>query len=295
MRIRVTHETVHRYEPPASGVIQTLRVTPRNHAAQYVVDWRIDISADCRLEPQQDAFGNIVHAFSVSGPLSELRLLVEGEIETQDTAGVVKGAVERFPPSLFLRETALTSAGEAIAAYAAALPRQQVQGAAGDGTLAALHLLLARIHADIACDADMADAPDGGGAGAGTAAEAFSRRRGTCRDLTHIFIAAARALGIPARYVSGYLRIANGATAAPDGNDAKHDARHCWAEAHVPDLGWVGFDPANGVCVTDHHVRVAIGLDHLGAAPFRSAHYGGGAEAVAVKLVVAQAAWQTQG
>ena len=92
MRIRVTHETVHRYEPPASGVIQTLRVTPRNHAAQYVVDWRIDISADCRLEPQQDAFGNIVHAFSVSGPLSELRLLVEGEIETQDTAGVVKGA-----------------------------------------------------------------------------------------------------------------------------------------------------------------------------------------------------------
>ena len=297
MRIRVTHETVHRYEPPASGVIQTLRVTPRNHAAQYVVDWRIDISADCRLEPQQDAFGNIVHAFSVSGPLSELRLLVEGEIETQDTAGVVKGAVERFPPSLFLRETALTSADEAIVAYAAALPRQQAQRTAGNGALAALHQLLACVHADIACDADMADGPDAGGDSdrAGTAAEAFARRRGTCRDLTHIFIATARALGVPARYVSGYLRHANGVTASPDENDTTHDARHCWAEAHVPNLGWVGFDSANGVCVTDHHVRVAIGLDQLGAAPFRGAHYGGGAEAVAVKLVVAQAAWQTQG
>src|SRR5579864_4584068 len=227
MRIRVTHETVHRFEPPASGVIQTLRVTPRNHAAQYVVDWRIDISADCRLEPQQDAFGNIVHAFSVSGPISELRLLIEGEIETQDTAGVVKGAVERFPPSLFLRETTLTAADEAIAAYATELQRLQAQDAAADSPLAALHLLLARVHADIACDSDVADAADADG-GAGTAAEAFARRRGTCRDLTHIFIAIARALGVPARYVSGYLRHANGATAAPEGNDAKHDAGHCW-------------------------------------------------------------------
>jgi transglutaminase-like putative cysteine protease len=295
MRIRVTHETVHRYEPPAAGVIQTLRVTPRNHAAQYVVDWRIDISADCRLEPQQDAFGNIVHAFSVSGPIAELRLLIEGEIETQDTAGVVNGAVERFPPSLFLRETASTSADEAIAAYAAALSHGQAQGAAGDSPLAALHQLLARIHADIACDADVADGPDANGDGAGTAAEAFARRRGTCRDLSHIFIAASRALGVPTRYVSGYLRRANGVTASPDGNETMHDARHCWAEAHVPDLGWVGFDPAHGVCVTDHHVRVAIGLDQLGAAPYRGAYYGGGAEALEVKLVVAQAAWQTQG
>jgi transglutaminase-like putative cysteine protease len=294
MRIRVTHETVHRYEPAAAGVIQTLRVTPRNHAAQYVVDWRIDISADCRLEPQQDAFGNIVHAFSVTGPISEMRLLIEGEIETQDAAGVVKGAVERFPPSLFLRETALTSTDEAIAAYAAGLPRPHAQDAAAV-PLATLHLLLARIHTDIACDMEMADTPDA--AGAATAAEAFGRRRGTCRDLAHIFIAAARALGVPARYVSGYVR-ANGATASPNGpngNDAMDDARHCWAEAHVPDLGWVGFDPTNGVCVTDHHIRVAIGLDQLGAAPFRGAHYGGGAEAVAVNLVVAQAAWQTQG
>ena len=119
MRICVAHETIYRYDSPQSGVIQTLRLTPRNHAGQYVVDWRIEISADCRLESDEDAFGNLAHAFSANGPISELRVMVEGEVETQDTAGVVHGAVERFPPTLFLRETALTSADRALAAYAA--------------------------------------------------------------------------------------------------------------------------------------------------------------------------------
>jgi transglutaminase-like putative cysteine protease len=287
MRICVAHETMYRYETPASGVIQTLRVTPRNHSGQYVVDWRIDISADCRLEPQEDAFGNIVHAFSLDGPISELRVLVDGEVETQDTAGVVQGAVERFPPSLFLRETALTCADEAIAAYSAQLPRPHLHDPPADGTLATLHHLLARLHDDIVCDADLPNTGD-------TAAEAFGRKRGACRDLTHIFLAVARSLGVPARYVSGYFRRIDG-VATPHAGQPWHDAVHAWAEAHVPGLGWVGFDPTNGVCVTDHHIRVAIGLDHLGAAPVRGAPYGGGPEALEVKLVVAQAEWQTQG
>jgi transglutaminase-like putative cysteine protease len=275
MRICVAHETVYRYDTPSSGVIQTLRLTPRNHTGQYVVNWRIDVSADCRLEPQEDAFGNIVHAFSAGGPISELRLLAEGEVETQDTAGVVHGAVERFPPSLFLRETALTRADEAISAYAAQFGRP----AAAD-TLSALHNLLARIHDDIAFDAEPATTSV-------TAAETFAEKRGTCQGLTHVFIAIARALGMPARYVSGYLH-------RPDGV-AVQDGGHAWAEAHVPELGWVGFDPAEGLCVTDRHIRVAIGLDGLGAARVRGAHYGGGREVLAVKLQVTQASWQTQG
>src|SRR5947209_20381003 len=178
MRICVAHETVYRYDAPCTGVIQTLRLTPRNHTGQYVVNWRLDVSADCRLEPQQDAFGNIMHAFSVAGPICELRLLVEGEVETQDTAGVVRGAVERFPPALFLRETALTHADKALAAYAAQFEH------AGGGTLDMLHHLLSRVHEDIACDTEASNT-------VGSAAEAFARRSGACRDLTHIFIAVA--------------------------------------------------------------------------------------------------------
>src|SRR5215475_13908234 len=118
MRICLAHETVYRYDALCTGVIQTLRLTPRNHDGQYVVDWRIDVSADCRLTQQKDAFGNIIHAFTVEGPLSELQVLVEGEVETRDTGGIIHGAVERFPPSLFLRDTDLAAADQSIRTYA---------------------------------------------------------------------------------------------------------------------------------------------------------------------------------
>jgi transglutaminase-like putative cysteine protease len=274
MRICVAHETVYRYDAPCTGVIQTLRLTPRNHAGQYVVNWRIDVSADCRLEQQEDAFGNITHAFSVAGPISELRLLAEGEVETGDTAGLVRAAVERFPPTLFLRVTPLTYADKAILNYAAQFPRPTAAN-----MLLTLHNLLARIHEDIAFDTESAAAAD-------TAAEAFGAGRGVSQDLAHIFIAVARALGVPARYVAGYFRHHDGGSA--------QDAGHAWAEVHVPDLGWIGFDPASGVCTTDQHVRVAVGLDYLGAAPVRGAHYGSGREEVAVRLEVTQASWQAQ-
>src|SRR5436305_3358538 len=118
MRILISHLTSYRYATPATSVIQRLRLTPRNHDGQYVARWRIDVSADCRLGQHEDAFGNISHAFTAEGPFGELTVSVEGEVETRDTQGVVRGAVERFPPSLYLRETSLTRADEAIAAFA---------------------------------------------------------------------------------------------------------------------------------------------------------------------------------
>jgi transglutaminase-like putative cysteine protease len=118
------------------------------------------------------------------------------------------------------------------------------------------------------------------------AAAAFALKRGVCQDLTHIFIAAARSLAIPARYVGGYFHREDGAN--------EQEAGHAWAEAFVPSLGWVAFDPANCVCGTDAHVRVAVGLDYLGAAPLRGTRYGGAGEALSVKVRVDQAARQTQ-
>ena len=91
---------------------------------------------------------------------------------------------------------------------------------------------------------------------------------------------------IPARYVGGYFHRADGVV--------DQEAGHAWAEAHVPVIGWVAFDPANGICATDSHVRVAVGLDYLGAAPVRGTRYGGGAESMAVRVQVDQAARQVQ-
>jgi transglutaminase-like putative cysteine protease len=274
MRIRVSHSTIYHYATPAKSVIQTLRLTPRNHEGQYVADWRIDVSADCRLDQHEDAFGNITHAFTADGPFGELRVLVEGEVETRDTQGLVRGAVERFPASLYLRETPLTQPDAAIADFAAA-----AQQAAGDDPLRLMHVMLERLHATMIFDSDPTHT-------ATTAAEAFALKRGVCQDLTHIFIAAVRSLGTPARYVGGYFHRNDGVV--------EQEAGHAWAEAHVPDLGWVAFDATNGICATDAHVRVAVGLDYLGAAPVRGTRYGGSGEALAVKVMVDQAMQQTQ-
>lgn len=273
MRLRITHETVYRYSTPAKSAIQLLRLTPRNHDGQFVVRWRIDVSEDCKLEPHEDAFGNLTHSFTVDGPISELRIGVEGEVETQDTAGIVRGTLERFPPSLFLRETALTKSDDAIARFAA-----DTAGAA-DNPLAQLHALQTRIYETFAFDSDPTHT-------ATSAAEAFALKRGVCQDYAHVFIAAARQLGMPARYIGGHFLRSDGATI--------QEAGHAWAEAHVPDLGWVAFDPAHGICTTDAYVRVAVGLDYLGAAPIRGTRIGGGGETLAVTVHVDQAARQVQ-
>jgi len=272
MRIRIHHAIAYTYEAPPTGVTQTLRLTPRNHDGQYVLAWRIDLSRDCLLHQHEDAFGNITHSFTAEGPFDALAINVEGEVDTQDLNGVVSGTLERFPPSLFLRETALTQADTVIADFAETL-RSEATGE----PLALLHTLLRELNKEIKLDP--ARAVTG-------AAEAFTARCGSDRDIAHIFIAAARRLGVPARYVSGHCLRGAG--------DAAPQACHAWAEAHVDRLGWIGFDPTHGLCMTDAYVRVAVGLDHLGAAPVRGQSFGGSGETAKITVQVAQAGQQSQ-
>ncbi|MET0905438.1 MAG: transglutaminase family protein [Bradyrhizobiaceae bacterium] len=265
MRLRIAHSTTYRYEPPASGVIQILRMSPGSHDSQYVADWQIDVSTDTRLDRHEDAFGNVTHVLT-HGPLSDLTVSVEGLIETQDTGGVLRGTDERFPPSLFLRPTGLTDMTPGMEIFA-----RDLTPAAQSDALGYLHALMLGINSHMTFDTDPTSS--------GTAAsEAFGLKRGVCQDYAHIFIACARTAGIPARFVSGHFWRADGAN--------EQEAGHAWAEAHVPGLGWVGFDPANAICTTDAHARIAIGLDYLGAAPVRGTRYGGGTETLTVSVRV---------
>src|ERR1700722_8040183 len=166
MRIRIAHRTEYRYDPPAAGVIQMLRLTPRNHEGQHVVRWRIDVSADARLAVQEDAFGNIAHVFSADGPFHELSVEVDGEVETQNNNGLVRGTVERFGPSLFLRDTALTQADDAIRGFA-----ESVRAEKDGEILGELHGILDRLFEEMAHDSDETE-------GAASAAEAFAAKRG---------------------------------------------------------------------------------------------------------------------
>ncbi|MEE1610674.1 transglutaminase family protein [Microvirga sp. CF3016] len=267
MRIRITHETVYHYSEPAKSAIQLLRLTPRGSDNQTVLSWNIDMDGDARLMRREDWYGNIIHSLSVSGPVSQITLHVAGEIETTDTAGLVRGGVERFPEIFYLRETPLTRPDTAI--------REFAERTAGRFTspLDQAHALLNAIPGRLRFDTGATSATTVG-------ADAFAAGHGVCQDFTHVFLSAARSLKIPARYVSGYLH---------KPGEIEQEAGHAWAEAYIPDLGWVSFDPANAVSATEHYVRLAIGLDYLDAAPVRGSYYGLTREALDVRLRIESA------
>jgi transglutaminase-like putative cysteine protease len=265
MRLTIRHETAYAYRKPARHAIETLRLTPRGFNGQFVVRWRVDVDKDCRLQRAIDPFGNTLHTFTVEGPVAGLAIVAAGSIETQNTGGVLSGQIERLPPEVFLRETRLTAADDPIRDFARAVDGN------GQSRLDVMHRLMTGIRERLIYD------PGVTGAGTG-AAEAFALGHGVCQDFAHIFIAAARHIDVPARYVSGYLYRGEGANV--------DEAGHAWAEALIDGLGWVGFDPANDTCPTDAYVRVAVGLDALGAAPIRGAHAGGEGETMTVTVSV---------
>jgi transglutaminase-like putative cysteine protease len=267
MRIRITHETVYSYSEPAKSAIQLLRLTPRGHEGQTVLSWAIDMDGDARLMRQEDWYGNIIHSLSVSGPVSQIVLKVAGEIETTDTSGVIQGGVERFPEVFYLRETHLSRADPTIREFA------ETTGGHLASPLEQSHALMAGIQERLRFDTDATSATT-------VACDAFSAGHGVCQDFTHIFLAAARHLKIPARYVSGYLH---------KPGEVEQGAGHAWAEAYISGLGWVSFDPANAISATEHYVRLAIGLDYLDAAPVRGSYYGITREALDVRLRIESA------
>jgi transglutaminase-like putative cysteine protease len=271
MRIRISHDATFDYAPPARSVIQLLRLTPRSLDAQHVLRWRVSSDTDGALRQSEDSLGNITHTFSHQGPVGQVRIVAEGEVETFDTVGVMRGAVEPLPADIFLRDSLLADANGAL--------REFARGAVGAhvAALQRLHPLMEAIHAEMALEETAA-------AGSATAAEAFALRRGGAADFAHIFIACARWLAIPARYVCGY-RVKDEGAGSPG---------HAWAEACVPDLGWVAFDASRDQCADETYVRVAVGFDALGAAPVRSARTGFGEEAVTATLCVAPAGGATQ-
>ena len=267
MRIRVEYTTIYDYSTLASDVVQLLRVEPRETASQHVVKWRLDTDTDGHLRRGEDAFGNITHMFYADAPISRLSLHVSGEVDTEEAHGLVAGTLERLPLNVWLRTTPLSGADQEIRDFARSCGR--------DNALETCHLLNAGLYELLRFDADVTHSHT-------DAVHAFNLKAGVCQDYAHVFLAAARSLGIPARYVSGHLVRADGLVTQPAG--------HAWAEAHVDGLGWVGFDPTNGISVTEAHVRVAVGLDYLDAAPVRGARRGGGAETLEVTVTTSDRA-----
>lgn len=268
MRIRISHSIAYAYAEPVRQLRQVLRLTPRDHDGQHVMSWRIEPNIDGRLRAGQDPFGNLVHDFSADGPIESYAIAINGMVETIDLAGAVRGVVEKVPPAVFMRDTRLTEPSAALRDFAAEAASQ------GGSDLSRLHALMEAVQAGIAC------VPTGERVGIGANA-CLEAGEGIPQDVAHLFMTCARSLGAPARYVSGYVAETE---TLPHAGGA-----HAWAEAYLPDYGWIGFDCANGLCPIDTHIRVAAGLDYADAAPVRGARTGGNGESLLIE-VRAQAA-----
>ena len=252
MRIAIEHHLACRPRVAGGPMVQMLRLTPENHDDQTVAHWRIDVDCDARLRASHDGFGNAVTMLYVEDAPEVVTITATGEVLTSDAHGLIHGATETLPPPLFLRMTDATPADPVIVGFAA----EATQGA--EGPLAALHALNAALKArfDVDFEARVVRLD---------VARIFAENCATPCDLAHIFCVAARSLGIPARYVSGYAALGS----------AEHGSPHCWAEAHVEGPGWIGFDPCTGLSPQDRHVRVAVALDATGAAAVAGEPWGG--------------------
>ncbi len=251
------------FSQPQARLVQLLRLTPASYEGQNVLQWRIDASRDARLKRSHDGYGNLVTMLYVDGPLTELTLTVSGRVITDDRAGMVGSAPDPLPPAYFLQQTPLTAPSAAIAALADDI------AAAEAGPLDRAHALMAAIHTRLSLETDPALRDVG-------AAAAIAADAANPRDMAHLFVATARRMALPARYISG-LCITDGATA--------HSA-HGWAEVHVDGYGWIGFDPSADHCPDERYVRVAMGLDHVEAAPVSGQRIGGGDEHLTVDVRV---------
>ncbi|MGP1353772.1 MAG: transglutaminase family protein [Parasphingopyxis sp.] len=273
MHLTIDHRTEYAFSEPQRRLVQLLRMTPPNFAAQTVMNWHIDVDCDARLRSHRDGFGNHVTMLYIDGPVQNVALSVSGEVLTSDRSGVVEDAPEPLPAKAFLRSTELSKADSAIRKFAADIEARK------SDPLERMHLLMQRLLEEIRFEPTL-DAVER------DAATAFAANKGVCQDHAHIFCAAARAMGTPARYISGHLYRRDGAE--------NQEASHAWAEAHLPDIGWTGFDPANGIGPDDAYVRLACGLDYRDAAPVAGRRVGGGNEELAVNVRVTQAQAQSQ-
>ncbi len=271
MQLKVRHTTRYRYDVPLANAMQQLRLTPEDGPSQKVVEWEIDAPGIARATTYKDAFGNRVHMVSRSEPVEDVEITATGIVDTVNTDGVLGHEPDAVvPPRLYTRVTPLTQSNQAIRRLA---------------THAETHDRISGFHALMHAIREKVDYKIGVTETHAPAASALAAGEGVCQDHAHIFIAATRKVGVPARYVSGHLLLED---------EQASEAHHAWAEVLIEGLGWTAFDVSNAICPTDRYVRLTTGLDSRSAAPIRGIRFGGLEENLQVEVDVSQAAFQQQ-
>lgn len=255
MLITISHKLSLTLGPGVVRSVQHVLLTPQSGPTQTVREWAIDMPGFADAASFLDGFGNRAQLVSQYRPEAELVVTVSGVVDTIDRNGVV-GRVQGEPPAgLYRRPSPLAKAAGAITSKFRSGPKD------GQGRIALLHGLMERVGEVVggAPTQNQSQSSEGQSQSQSQSSAAAEKPAATAADFAHAFIGAARALEIPARYVTGYV--------AEHGDEAFW---HAWAEAWDDGLGWIGFDPMLGYCPTDKHVRVAVGLDAGSVPPVRS-------------------------
>ncbi|GFM88917.1 transglutaminase [Pseudomonas cichorii] len=256
MRLSISHETTYHYDDQVRASIQYLRLTPHDSERQQVLSWQLSLPRPVRA--QIDPFGNILHVLSLDEPHESIIIGARGQVEIDETRESEYESQSALP---FLRFTRLTEADEAMRAFAAKESSKRTDRTGLIDLMQALNQHI--VYTPGATEVDT------------SAVQAFAGRSGVCQDHTHAFLACARSLGVPARYVSGYLY----------SEDKDHLSSHAWAEAWIDD-GWYSFDVTNTLAIPARHLKLAVGLDYLDACPVRGMRRGGGYEQMHAKVSV---------
>lgn len=267
MKHLIRHVTRYRYTQPATYSIQTLRLTPRTEDHQHALRWHID--APGPLQSSIDAYGNITHTLTLNQPHTEIELRVTGQIEVESLpGGVLRRDDDRLPVQAYCVSTPLTRPDETVMAFCHEVLPQGIR--APEDALALATAISDRVH----YEPGMTDVTT-------AAPEVLRLGHGVCQDHAHLFLACARGLGLPARYVSGYLY-----------TTAEHAASHAWIDVWLADTGWVSIDVTNRQYASECHCRLAVARDYDSASPVRGVRHGGGVESMTVNVQVMQGATQ---
>ncbi|MGB9631964.1 MAG: transglutaminase family protein [Chloroflexaceae bacterium] len=281
MYYSILHKTRFRYSAPVSESITEVRKQPRSEGSQHCLSFRLVTSPMARVQHYTDCYGNTVHHFSIPAPHRVTTITAEAVVILQpppplpdrldpDAWSALDALIERedhwdfLAPSFFAHPTALL---EDLA--------RELEVCRRDDPLSLLRELNARLYDAFAYDPEHTEVDS-------SIDVALAARRGVCQDNAHIMIALLRPLGIPCRYVSGYLfhRV-------EDHDRSAQDATHAWVEALLPELGWVGFDPTNNLIAGERHIRTAVGRDYADVPPTKGVFKGQAMSTLEVGVKVA--------
>ena len=268
MHIAVKHVTKFRYSAPITESVMEVRMRPRSEGLHRCLKFDLSLKPAAQVAAYQDYAGNTVHHFDIPGRHTQLVITARSLVETLPAPELP----DALPASAWDELDAEVARGDywdelapSRFAHPTDLLRQlanEFSATRRDDPLSLLRELNAAIYNafEYEQESTSVDSPID---------DALRNRKGVCQDYTHIFIALARELRVPCRYVSGYLF-----HRAEYHDRSAQDATHAWVEALLPGLGWVGFDPTNNLVAAERHIRVAVGRDYSDVPPTRGTFKG---------------------